>query len=378
MANYIYGAIALNGGVTGSLDTIDGTDLATGDAAIVFTSSATYIYTLDESSGGVENSPNLIAPDANAGNKRWILVSSRAAESALDVSAFDGVLDANDDDVQNALNTIDDMFAAGDFTVGAGSVALNDDVGKAVLTDSGTATPASHQLKILGSGKVNTTGADDTVTISVDDLNIVTKTSAYTITVDDDIVIGNCAGGNITLTLPQASTKSKITIFKKSSDNILTVDCYGTETIEALSSLEITDEYGSLSLVSDGVNTWARSSAAVASSGATSETIAKTSSTTLTAADLSGFNTIHNDGASGEVILTWFTFAIGQGAMFYVNDAQYLQIKAPTGVTIRIGAVQTAAGGYIRSNVVGNWVKVVAMPDELVVVGYGGTWNYDE
>jgi len=36
----------------------------------------------------------------------------------------------------------------------------------------------------------------------------------------------------------------------------------------------------------------------------------------------------------------------GQEAVFYINDAQYLQIKAPAGVTIRIGAVTSAVFGH--------------------------------
>jgi len=112
---------------------------------------------------------------------------------------------------------------------------------------------------------------------------------------------------------------------------------------------------------------------------ATAPTVyAKTTSATLTATEVSGLNTLHNDGAGGEVILTWLGLVTGQEGMFYVNDAQYLQIKAPAATTIRIGAVTTAANGYVRSNVVGNWIRIKAMPDGLVVMGYGGTWTYDE
>ena len=105
---------------------------------------------------------------------------------------------------------------------------------------------------------------------------------------------------------------------------------------------------------------------------------AKTTSATLTATEVSGLNTLHNDGAGGEVILTWLALVTGQEGLFYVNDAQYLQIKAPAATTIRIGAVQSAANGYVRSNVVGNWIKIKAMPDGLVVMGSGGIWTYDE
>jgi len=105
----------------------------------------------------------------------------------------------------------------------------------------------------------------------------------------------------------------------------------------------------------------------------------KTSSAVLTAIEVSGLNTLHNDGAGGEVILTWLALITGQEAIFYVNDAQYLQIKAPAGVTIRIdNSTVTAAGGYVRSNIVNNWIKIKAMPDGLVVIDSNGIWVYDE
>lgn len=104
----------------------------------------------------------------------------------------------------------------------------------------------------------------------------------------------------------------------------------------------------------------------------------KTSTATLTAEEVNGTQTLTNDGAAGEVVLTWPALVDGQEATFYVNDAQYLQIKAPAATTIRIGAVQSAAAGYVRSNTVGNWITIKAMPDELVVFAYGGTWNYDQ
>lgn len=106
--------------------------------------------------------------------------------------------------------------------------------------------------------------------------------------------------------------------------------------------------------------------------------VTKTSSAVLSAVELSGNTTLHNDGAIAEVILTWRPLVDTQQAFFYVNDAQYLQIKAPAATTIRIGAIQSAAAGYVRSNVVGSWIKIKAMPDELVVSGYGGVWTYDE
>ena len=68
-----YGATSLVGGTGGALDAIDGTDLANADGAIVVNVDGNYVYTLDADNAGVENSPLLIAPNTNAGDKRWVL-----------------------------------------------------------------------------------------------------------------------------------------------------------------------------------------------------------------------------------------------------------------------------------------------------------------
>lgn len=68
-----YGKAELIGGSTSALDNLDGAILSEGDRAIVVTSSNNvYFYRLDEDSGLAESSPDVIAPDNNAGLKRWI------------------------------------------------------------------------------------------------------------------------------------------------------------------------------------------------------------------------------------------------------------------------------------------------------------------
>lgn len=75
MSTNLYGATALIGGAAGALDAIDGADLADLDGAIVITAGQQYIYSLDVNSAAGESSPDIISPDANAGDKRWILIS---------------------------------------------------------------------------------------------------------------------------------------------------------------------------------------------------------------------------------------------------------------------------------------------------------------
>jgi len=68
-----YSRSGLTGGTSTDLDGIDGGNLIDGDRAIVVTSGWSYIYSLDADSGDSESSPQIIKPDINADNKRWIL-----------------------------------------------------------------------------------------------------------------------------------------------------------------------------------------------------------------------------------------------------------------------------------------------------------------
>ena len=74
MSNNGYGAIGLIGGAAGDLDAIDGAALTDKDTATVYVQDdKVYHYVLDADSAATESSPDIIAPDANGGDKRWIL-----------------------------------------------------------------------------------------------------------------------------------------------------------------------------------------------------------------------------------------------------------------------------------------------------------------
>jgi hypothetical protein len=70
-----YNATGIFGGTDGTLDSINGQNLFDGDRCIVITSTDTYFYILDEDSAGTEvsTSYNIVKPDSNGGDKRWIL-----------------------------------------------------------------------------------------------------------------------------------------------------------------------------------------------------------------------------------------------------------------------------------------------------------------
>ena len=91
LASNHYGATCLTGGASGCLDSINGGLLADGDKATVLTDDYVYFYTLDASSGATESSPAVIAPDTNAGTKRWRhLVSWEVYQGGSTVNATNG------------------------------------------------------------------------------------------------------------------------------------------------------------------------------------------------------------------------------------------------------------------------------------------------
>jgi len=65
----------LTGGATGALDSFDGDSCTDGDLALAIdlTNGSLYLYQMDADSAAAESSPDVISPDDNAGDKRWIL-----------------------------------------------------------------------------------------------------------------------------------------------------------------------------------------------------------------------------------------------------------------------------------------------------------------
>ena len=87
MSVTVYEKEGLIGGTASALDSIDGALLLDGDLAFVTVAEVLYVYRLDDNLGGAESSPNIITPDVNPGNKRWVLqatnVHTKAADSTL-------------------------------------------------------------------------------------------------------------------------------------------------------------------------------------------------------------------------------------------------------------------------------------------------------
>jgi len=205
MANYIYGAISLTGGGTGSLDAIDGDILAANDACIVFMNNTTYIYSLDASSGAAENSPEIIAPDSNPGTKRWLLVRTNADQIDLVTTSFTGILSASDDDVQKALDTIDNLSITHDKIwednsyvevvddgTSAGYIEVIADGIQVQYWDAQAATIRMGKLSGAGKVEVSDTGVSASVG-AVEILSLTENTQRLGVSGDSRIVISQSA-----------------------------------------------------------------------------------------------------------------------------------------------------------------------------------------
>lgn len=117
MNYYGYPYIALTGGVDGALDSLDGSLLKNGDFAVVVvpTTNRAYIYTLDEDSAVSESSPNVISPDSNAGDKRWVLATANSDASLVAfLQAGTGAIERTQQSKSRDLVYVDDFGAEGD------------------------------------------------------------------------------------------------------------------------------------------------------------------------------------------------------------------------------------------------------------------------
>jgi hypothetical protein len=81
---------------------------------------------------------------------------------------------------------------------------------------------------------------------------VVSKTAAYTATVDDEIIL---CDGTFTVTLPAVSGASGTQLnIKNIGTGTITVDCDGSETIDGTATLIIDTQYESYALVCNGIN----------------------------------------------------------------------------------------------------------------------------
>lgn len=89
------------------------------------------------------------------------------------------------------------------------------------------------------------------------DLAVVSKTTTYTASRADDVIL--CSGSAFTVTLPAASDSKKKFVFKKTdstASNIITIARAGSDTIDGATSTTLNTQYEAVVMVSDGASAW--------------------------------------------------------------------------------------------------------------------------
>lgn len=116
------------------------------------------------------------------------------------------------------------------------------------LAQLGTGTPTSSNF-LRGDGSWAAPTATVTTAVS-------TKTSAYTITGTDDVILADGAGGAFSVTLPTAVGVTKPFRIKRinSGSNNITVATTSAQTIDGAANYVISQQYESITVVSNGTN----------------------------------------------------------------------------------------------------------------------------
>lgn len=86
---------------------------------------------------------------------------------------------------------------------------------------------------------------------------IVTETSAYTVTTDDEVIIADATGGAFAVTLLAASGRAGRVFWIKKSDssaNAVTVTAAGSDKIDGAATYALSAQYDSIGIISDGTN----------------------------------------------------------------------------------------------------------------------------
>jgi hypothetical protein len=143
-----------------------------------------------------------------------------------------------------------------------------DSTKKVAFQCSGIATATTRTITIPDhSSTLATTGGSQTFTSKVYNglrtTMTAVKTSNYTITTSDDIVLGDASGGAFTLTMPAANVSGRLyeIVNCGSGTNQITVARNGSDTFEGISTTSVTSitlgTYGErLVLAADGTSKW--------------------------------------------------------------------------------------------------------------------------
>jgi hypothetical protein len=188
------------------------------------------------------------------------------ASSDLVATADNGneIINFADMGINSSANTAGVMGNAGDaylYTTGNNLVVGTASPGMAaIFLTGGTTVATNERMRINGAGNVGINDPTPSSTLQLRGslgLPVTTKTSGGTVASTDFSTICNNTSGSITVNLPTAAgIQGRIYVIKKISaaGNNVTIDGFGSETIDGGMTYSITTQYSYVMIQSDGTN----------------------------------------------------------------------------------------------------------------------------
>ncbi len=170
---------------------------------------------IDITDGGAEGNVTIKVEDSTAGNKGAVIV---AAGEGMNVGYVSGTATVSGENATISNKGIA-KYQTTDFTITAGDVALKATVAMSFDGDSGTATPAVHNIDILGGTGISTVGASNDITITNDGVTSVAagagidvSSSTGAVTISGEAASVTNAGIIEVATIDQTNTGTSATL----------------------------------------------------------------------------------------------------------------------------------------------------------------------
>jgi hypothetical protein len=203
-------------------------------------------------------------------------------------------------------------------------------------------------------------------------LTIASVSAAYNISPDDQLILVDCTGAAVTVTLPRASqnTGKRFTIKKiDSSGNAVTVAPFSTATIDGAATATISTQYVSLVVISDGTNWQTVAPAGGTFAGGTitaATTVSVASATALvvgpngttnptltvdtnTASAVTGLK-IAGAAAGGQILLSVLSSGTNEGLTITSKGTGNIIIKPGGNVTSAVNIADAAGSIFLRAD----------------------------
>ncbi len=259
----------------------------------------------------------------------------------------------------------------------------------AIYDDSSGATgdvyyrDSSGIFKRLGIGSTGqaltvSSGLPSWNTVASTTLATATKTTNYTVTTTDAVILADATSGNVTITLPAASGSTGYRFYIKRVDNTttnsVTITPNGGDVIDGFNGISVVSQYDSYELVSNGTN-WYIIARNTLNTAVTTSVIGFRSVSTATQASSAAVTVNKPTGtALGDVLIAYFTVYPAAVSVTLPAPTGWTAIGSTTSYTsadqIYSQAFYKVAGSSEPSSY--NFTSSAAKPCDISIMAYTG------